>query len=70
MTDLTTLPNDGLRDLTQQVVKEWERRFAANPIIAGMFKRLHARTRIVETALYDNGDISALSVGGDKPEGP
>lgn len=68
MTDLTQLPNDGLRDLTQQVFREWERRLASNPILSGMLKRLHARTNVVETALYDNGDVTTLSGGTDKPD--
>lgn len=69
MTDLTQLPNDSLRDLTQQVVKEWERRFSSNPIIAGMFKRLHQRANVVEQALFDNGDVTTLSDGGGKDGG-
>ncbi|WP_454760573.1 hypothetical protein [Caulobacter segnis] len=67
MTDLTQLPTENLRDLTQQVIKEWERRFEGHPIILGMFRRLHQRGNVIEQALYDNGDISTLSVGGDKP---
>lgn len=67
MTDLTQLPNDSLVELTRNVVKEWHRRFDSHPIIGGMIKRLHQRGNVLEQALFDNGDISSLSVGGDKP---
>lgn len=64
--DLTQLPNDDLRDLTQKVVKEWERRFAGHPVLLGLFRRMHLRANVIEQAMYDNGDIQTLSDGGGK----
>ncbi len=69
MTDLTTMTLEQKAELARALLLDFEQEFSGHPVIRGMIGRLHARADALRLALVDNGNISALSVGGDKPEG-
>ena len=68
--DLRTMTLEQKAELARALLLDFEDHFKGHPIIRGMIGRLHARADTLRQALVDNGDVSALSVGGDKPEHP
>jgi hypothetical protein len=72
MTDLTTLSNDEFAASFRDHFAEAHRRLAPTGYVRlkDRLDAAHAHLDKVGKQLSNDGQVSALSVGGDKPEGP
>lgn len=66
MANLSALSNDQLQAETRERLVEIERRLESRPRLLRRALKAHALLSTVEKELHAKGQVSALSIGGDK----